>query len=386
MDIHKFKKSPSGKVIKTDRDYWAFVPNRLPPKIAFNANLIKLLAEANLLVGKLSEAGNQLPNPNLVIQPYMRREAVESSRIEGTQASLSDLFRYEAFGAENIQDSPKNRDILEVSNYVKAMEYGLEKLKKFPLCLRLLRDAHRILMTGVRGEHLTPGEFRKSQNWIGRAGATLNDATYVPPPVDAMHAALSDLEKYLHDTESYPVLVQCAVIHYQFEAIHPFLDGNGRVGRLLTTLFLCERGYLTHPMLYLSEYFEHNRSDYYDGLLAVSERGEWEHWVAFFLGAIIAQSKNAIDTSQKIIKLFEAYQAKVRSLRMPALTLQLIEQIFINPYITVTEAAHRLNTTFPTANSMIGKLQQAGIVVEITSKQRGRVYCAKELLAVLGKG
>ena len=385
MDIDKFKKSPAGKLIKTDRNYWAFIPNALPPKIDFNPSLINLLAEANLLVGKLSETGSQLPNPNLIIQPYMRREAVESSKIEGTQASLSDLFRFEALGDEKKINGRQYKDVREVSNYVKAMEYGLKRLKELPLCLRLIKEMHGKLMTGVRGEHLTPGEFRKSQNWIGRAGATLNNATYVPPPVDEMKYALNDLEKYLHNRESYPVLVQCGIIHYQFEAIHPFLDGNGRIGRLLTALFLCEREYLKHPMLYLSEYFEHNRRDYYDGLLAVSERGEWGNWIMFFLGAVVSQSKNAIDTSRKIIHLLETYQLKIHELHMPMLSLKLIEQLFMNPYITITEVAERLNTTYPTAKSMIEKFLKAGIVVEITSRQRNKIYCAQALLNLLGK-
>src|SRR3989338_2249096 len=238
MDINDFKSTREGKVIKTDRDYSAFIPPPLPPEIKYSTELINLLAEANRHLGNLNGVGALLPNPNLLIVPYMRREAVLSSKIEGTQTSLSDLFYFEAARKEEQKAEAQKTDVLEVVNYVKAMDYGLKRLKELPICLRLMREIHEILMKNVRGQHLTPGEFRRSQNWIGPAGCNLNEAKYVPPPVHNMHEALGDFERFLHERESLSGLIQCALIHYQFEAIHPFLDGNGRIGRLLITFFL----------------------------------------------------------------------------------------------------------------------------------------------------
>ena len=277
MDSKDFEKSAAGRCIKTLKNYWAFIPNPLPPSIIYK-DLINLLSEADRLLGELSGTGRTLLNPYLLIGPYTRREAVSSSRIEGTEASLSDLFYFEAAETEK----PKVSDVKEVKNYVKAMEAGIKRLKDLPISVRLIREIHKILMQGVRGEQAEPGELRKSQNWIGRQGCTLNEATFVPPPIDEMAKALSDWENYLHSNPKEPPLIQCALMHYQFEAIHPFLDGNGRIGRLLITFFLCEKGFLTQPLLYLSEFFEKHRSEYYSRLLGVSQRGEWKEWIEFF--------------------------------------------------------------------------------------------------------
>ncbi|MGH7372019.1 MAG: Fic family protein, partial [Candidatus Methylomirabilales bacterium] len=248
MDPAEFSGSPSGKVVRTPQGYWAFVPNPLPPPIQYDPETVGLLSDADRGLGHLAGIGQLLPNPHLLIAPYIRREAVLSSRIEGTQASLSDLLYFEA--AE--EEPPRAPDVQEVQNYVRAMEYGLKQLKKLPLSLRLVREIHAILMGGVRGEQRRPGEFRQTQNWIGPPGCSLVEATFVPPPVSEMNDALGAWEKFLHEVKDIPPLVQCAVLHYQFEAIHPFLDGNGRAGRLLITFFLCERGYLPQPLLYLS--------------------------------------------------------------------------------------------------------------------------------------
>jgi len=385
MDIANFKNSTAGKVIKTDREYWAYLPNPLPPAINYDKELINSLSEADRILGNLSGIGTLLPNPDLLITPYVKREAVLSSKIEGTQASLSDLFYFEAAGKEERAKEVKTTDILEVVNYVKAMNYGLNRLKELPLSLRLIREIHKELMHKVRGDHLTPGEFRRSQNWIGPAGCTLNDASFVPPPVHEMHEALDKFEKFLHDKENLPGLIQCALIHCQFEAIHPFLDGNGRVGRLLITLFLCEKEYLIYPLLYLSAFFEKNRREYYDRLLAVSQKGAWEDWIKFFLRAVAYQSKDAIDNSKLILSLLEKYRKMLCEKRSSSYALALLEEIFLNPFITISYAAKRMKTTYPTAKAAVDKLRECGILVEASDKRWGRAYKAHELLKLLEK-
>ena len=259
MHPKDFENSPSGKCIKTLKDYWAFVPNPLPPKVKYDTMLNKLLSVADRLLGELSGTGSVLQNPYLLIAPYSRREAVSSSRIEGTQSSRSDLFFYEALEMKE----PKTPDVKEVINYVQAMEEGINLIHKLPISTRLICELHGILMKGVRGKHGAPGELRRSQNWIGPPNCTLNEATYVPPPVEEMNEALSNWEKYVNSDPTEPILIQSALMHYQFEAIHPFIDGNGRIGRLLITLFLYDKGCLTQPLLYLSEFFDKYRNDYY---------------------------------------------------------------------------------------------------------------------------
>lgn len=383
MDIAKFQNSPVGRILRTDRDYYAFIPNALPPEIKYTKDLVNLLSDATLRLGNLNGMGTMLPNPNLLIVPYVRREAVLSSRIEGTQTSLSELFYFEAQRKEEQKKEAKKTDVLEVLNYVKAMDYGIKRLKELPLSLRLIREMHGILMKDVRGKHLTPGEFRRSQNWIGPAGCTLNEATFVPPPVNEMNQALGDFEKFLHDRENFSGLIQCALMHYQFEAVHPFLDGNGRIGRLLITLFLCERQHLAYPMLYLSVFFEKYRDEYYNKLLAVSQKGEWGEWIKFFLRAVVVQSQDAIGNSQAILNLLEIYKKRVHQKRPSGYVLKLIDEMFKNPYISIPRAAQNLETSYHTAKAAIRKLIQAKILFEITDKLRGKVYCAKELLDLL---
>src|SRR3989338_4019794 len=383
MEPDKFKQSSSGKVFKAERGYWAFTPNPLPPELQYSKNLANLLSEANRYLGNLNGVGTLLPNPNLLIVPYVRREAVLSSRIEGTQTSLSDLFYFEAARREEQKSEAEKTDVLEVLNYVKAMDYGIKRLKELPLSLRLIREMHGILMKGVSGEHQTPGEFRRSQNWIGPPGCTINDATFVPPPVHEMNEALGDLEKFLHDRENHSGLIQCALIHYQFETIHPFLDGNGRIGRLLITLFLCEREFLTYPMLYLSAFFEKYRSDYYERLLAVSQKGKWEEWVMFFLRAVAVQAKDATENSKAILHLLESYRKRVQQKRASIFVTKLLEELFRNPYTSIPRAAELLKTSYHTAKAAVEKLKEAKIVFEISDKIRGKVYCAKELMNLL---
>lgn len=383
MDIQKFKNSPAGRIVKTNRDYWAFLPHPLPPKIDYTRELANLLSDANLYLGNLNGIGNLLPNPDLLIIPYVRREAVLSSKIEGTQTSLSELFYFEAAKKEEQKKEAKKTDVLEVINYVKATDYGIKRLRELPLCSRLIREMHRILMKEVRGQHMTPGEFRRSQNWIGPAGCALNEAIFVPPPIHEMNQALGDLEKFLHRRGDIPGLIQCALIHYQFETIHPFLDGNGRIGRLLIVLFLCERKYLTYPMLYLSAFFEKHRREYYDRLLSISQNGEWEEWIKFFLRAVVTEAKEAVNNSKEILNLLEAYRKRIQQKRISPYVVKLLDELFKNPYISIPRAAEKLKTSFHTAKAAVKKLETSKVLFEISDKRRGKIYCAKELLDLL---
>jgi len=385
MDFKKFKNSSSGRLLKTDRNYYAFIPNPLPPKIEYSKELVNLLSDATLQIGNLNGIGTTLPNPSLLIVPYIRREAVLSSKIEGTETSLSELFYFEAQRYEEREKEAKKTDRLEVLNYVKAMDYGIKRFKELPLCLRLIRELHGILMKDVRGKNLTPGEFRKSQNWIGKAGCALNEATFVPPPAHEMKEALSNLEKFFHSKSKLPGLIECAFVHYQFETIHPFLDGNGRIGRLLITLLLYQKEYLVYPMLYLSAFFEKHRDEYYAKLLSVSQKGCWEEWLKFFLLAVIVQSKNAINNSKSIVRLLEAYKDKIHKKKSSIYTLKLLDQVFKNPYITIPDAAIKLGTSYHTAKAAVKVLVELKILSEITDKLRGKIYCAKELLKVMEK-
>jgi Fic family protein len=283
----------SGRLIRSKSGYASFIPNPLPPPLSWSPKMIRALSDADRLVGRLAGEGAQLPNPHVLIRPFVRREAVLSSRIEGTQATLGELLAAEA-GAV-VDRSPD--DLREVGNYVSALEFGVKRLKTLPLSLRLVRELHDKLMRGVRGGHATPGEFRRTQNWIGPAGCTLANATYVPPPPDELMNCLSEWEKALRDA-SLPPLVHAAIIHSQFEAIHPFLDGNGRVGRLLITLLLIDRDVLPAPLLYLSAYFEATRREYYDRLLGVTQRGEWGAWIEYFLNGVARQSEDAVSRAR----------------------------------------------------------------------------------------
>ncbi len=379
MDVAKFNKSPAGKVKKTPQNYWAFVPNSLPPPVVYTPALVALLSEADRALGALEGMGKILPNADLLVMPYMRREAVLSSRIEGTQASLSDLFLFEAAKTE----PPESSDVREVSNYVSAMRHGLKRLPELPLSKRLVREIHEKLMRGVRGQEQTPGEFRNRQNWVGPKNCRLEDAVYVPPPVDEVDTLLDDWEKFAHKQAQMPPLIQCAILHSQFESIHPFLDGNGRVGRLLITLFLCERGHLSQPLLYLSGYLERNRSAYYECLQQVREVGDWIGWIEFFLHAVSQQSSDAIECANRILKLKEAYRSRLQKKWSSAAILTLLDGLFLNPYVTVGNAAERMGVSYNAAQNALDKLAVLKIVKEITGQKRNRIYCAQELLRVI---
>jgi len=377
MEIGLFQNSPSGRLIRASGEYWAFVPHPLPPKLEWDNSLVSLISRADLALGTLSGLGETLPNPHLLIYPFIRREAVLSSRIEGTQSSLSDLLLFEATKVE------KQRDVREVQNYVRAIEYGLKRLDELPLSLRLTRELHGILMERVRGEHATRGEFRQSQNWIGPPGCSLNEASFVPPPVPEMQDALDQLEKFLHADIDLPPLVQLALIHYQFETIHPFLDGNGRIGRLLITLFLCERGILTKPLLYLSAFLERHRREYYERLLQVSQKGAWEKWIQFFLQAVVNQSSDAVQRSRRLLDLHQDYHRTSLEKHLPPTAGKLIELILMRPVLNPRIAQELLGVTFPAAQKAIRVLEDEGILVEITGGKRNKTYVAEEILRIL---
>ncbi|MGD0950146.1 MAG: Fic family protein [Candidatus Binatia bacterium] len=368
---------PSGRVIRCAGGCKAFVPDPLPPRLDWTAQLANALSLADRAVGRLAGEGRRLPNPHLLIRPFVKREAVLSSRIEGTQATLGELLAVEAGAA--VKRSPA--DLREVANYVAALEYGIARLVKLPLSLRLVRELHARLMKGVRGETAEPGLFRRTQNWIGRPGCTLASATYVPPPPARLMECLSPWERFLHDT-SLPPLVQIGLAHSQFEAIHPFLDGNGRVGRLLITLFLIEREILPAPLLYLSAFFEATRAEYYDRLLGVTERGEWEAWLRYFLTGVARQAEDAVSRAERIDALLVSWRAKVGRLSSKG-GVDMIDLLAENPFCTVTGVAKRLRIAFTTAQRAIDRLESAGVVVRASGAKRNRVYCARAILEIL---
>ncbi len=353
------------------------MPPDLPPDLQL-AELVPTLSAADRHLGLLAGAGEWLPNPHLLIRPFITREAVLSSRIEGTQASLTDLVLFEV--APQTTAAP---DVGEVANYVRALELGVASDRLLPISLRLLRQMHQELTTGVRGTHLTPGEFRKSQNWIGPPGCTLNEARYVPPPPEQMMDCLNTFEKYLHRTDELPPLVRLALIHYQFEAIHPFPDGNGRVGRLLISVLLHEWKLLPQPLLYLSAYFERERASYYDALLGVSLAGEWTAWIQFFLAGIAEQSLDVIERARRLFTLRERYRDQLHGARYSALPLKLVDRLFERPAITGPEARRFLQVSPRAARLNISKLEDVGILTEITGRARNRVFLATEIVELL---
>ncbi|MBO9369036.1 MAG: Fic family protein [Chloroflexi bacterium] len=380
MNPEDFRETSAGRVLRTPAGYWAFVPHPLPPALHWSDALITALAEAERALGELAGLGYSLPNPHLLIRPFIRREAVFSSRIEGTRASLSDLLTYESVQL-SLFELPD--DVREVHNYVRALEYGLERLAELPLSLRLMREIHAILLEGVRGQEQTPGEFRRSQNWIGPPGAALQEATFVPPPLAEMGEALDALEKFLHDPPQLPPLIRLGLFHYQFEAIHPFLDGNGRIGRLLNTLLLCAWGLLPTPLLYLSPYFEARRQQYYDLLLQVSQRGDWEAWLTFFLRGVVTQGRDAVQRIRSLERLHARYREQLQSASTAARLLQVVDLLFERPVLQTRQVETALGINFSTAQRYLDRLLQEGILNEITGRARNRLYRADEILKIL---
>ncbi|MFC1631255.1 Fic family protein [Candidatus Omnitrophota bacterium] len=376
------KNNRAGTEIAQQEGYRAFLPNALPPNPPLNMDtiIIELLSKADLAIGRLSGISEALPNPDLFVAMYVRKEAVLSSQIEGTEASLEDVLAYESGNKPGTLAS----DVGEVVNYVRAMNYGLERINELPLSLRLIKEIHSQLMTGVRGQDKTPGEFRKTQNWIGPKGCTLNNARFVPPPPGNMMQALGDLEKYMHSELTYPLLIEGGLIHCQFETIHPFLDGNGRIGRLLITFFLCYKGILKNPLLYLSHYFKQNRLEYYDRLMAIRDQGDFESWIKFFLKGIIYVSNEAVETSHKIINLQKEDKAKIEQThKKPSKLVLFHEKLFERPIVSIKDIAGMMNVTFPTAKDICLKFVKLSILKEATGKERNKIYVYKNYVDIL---
>jgi Fic family protein len=382
MRLEDFHADSPGQVIRAPGGYLVYIPAPLPPSLNWSTRLITALGEAERNLGKLANISGTLPAPYILVRPFIRREAVLSSRIEGTRASINDLYIYEDVQRYVLESAS---DVLEVHNYVRAMDYGLQRIGTLPISLRLIREIHSVLMKDVRGNSLTPGEFRRIQNWIGPPGSTLENATIVPPPVNEMHQALHELENYLYASSDLPALVRIGLIHYQFEAIHPFLDGNGRVGRLLIMLLLVAWGLIPQPVLYLSAYFESHRSDYYAGLLAVSQQGDWEAWLIYFLQGISLQSLDVIACIEELQGLRDLYENRVKFERAANRLRQVVDVLFGRPVISIRQLATALQLPYRTAQRYIESLERMGILKEITGQDRNRLYQASEILKIMDR-
>lgn len=371
----------AGFFVNQPMGYQSFVPKKLPPDppIEYDAEMLRLLSEADRKLGRLDGVTQILPNPELFVAMYVKKEAVLSSQIEGTQASLTDVLELE-------KKIEKNEDVGEIVNYVAALDYGMKRMQDFPLSLRLLREIHKVLLSKGRGSNRNPGEFRTSQNWIGTPGCTLQNATFVPPAVPDMKDALNDLEGYFYDESDIPLLIKIALIHAQFETIHPFLDGNGRMGRLLITFLLRQKGILSKPLLYLSYYFKENRMDYYDCLMAVRKRGEWENWIKFFLKGISQVSDEAASTAKEILNLRTTFEKKVSALHN-TYAMRLFDYIFEAPYLSKNSVKDYLHLTYPTAGRLIDDFCGLNIVQDAApEKRRNKQYVFTEYIKILNRG
>lgn len=374
----------SGRYINQPAGYKAFIPASLPPDppIIIKGDLQNLLSKADMSIARLDGMGHVLPNANLFIAMYVKKEALLSSQIEGTQASLEDLFEFES--GEKLENI---NDVAEVVNYVKALNYGMERLQEFPMSLRLLKDIHAVLMEGVRGGEKTPGEFKKTQNWIGPAGCTLRDATFVPPPPHEAEKGMGELELYLHNPQQLPILVDCALIHYLFETIHPFLDGNGRLGRLLITFYLHWKGVMDKPLLYLSYFFKKNRQEYYDRLNLVRDKGDFEQWIAFFLKGVVVTADSAVDTARNILELQTTHRNLLWQKKISSpLAVGILEKLYYTPYVSVNDIAKGFSISYQAASTLVSQLENAGILKEITGRKRDKRYIYAEYLNILSEG
>lgn len=364
----------AGRYLRQPTGYSAFSPAPLPPEPALTLTgpLQGLLSQADRALGRLDGSVLTLPNPDLFVFMYVRKEAVLSSQIEGTQSSLQDLLAAEA----DLFDGTMPRDVDEVVNYVRAMKHGLARLQTLPVSVRLIREIHGVLLDGVRGGRLQPGELRRSQNWIGPAGCTLATASFVPPPHEDVPQALGELERFLHAEDDLPALVRIALAHVQFETIHPFLDGNGRVGRLLITFLLTECGVLHKPVLYLSHYFRRHRQAYYDHLQAVRDRGAWEDWLQFFLHGVVEVAGEAAETARRIQLLREQHRLAITDGlgRAAGNGHRVLESLYDRPIVTVSDVRAMTGTTYPAANTLVARLVDMGILMEMTGFARNRRF------------
>lgn len=362
--------------------YKSFVPTPLPPKpsIELTEDMINLLIKANSQLAVLESIATRIPNVELFVSMYVRKEALMSSQIEGTQATLEDVL-------DPMIEANTNRNVADVVNYIKATEFAIKRLNDLPLCNRLIKETHAVLMEGVRGQEKSPGEFRRSQNWIGGQGSALKNARYIPPSPDDMIEAMSDLEKYINANDELDALIRAALIHYQFETIHPFLDGNGRVGRLLITLFLMEKKVLSTPALYISYFLKKNRVEYYDRMTEVRAKGNYEQWVTFFLRALLESAEDATATIDELIALHDKNAAVISGMGRAAKNAMLVfEYLEANPIIEIRKTAEALSITFNTASSAIKRLTDAGILVQTTNASRNRTFAYEDYLSILRKG
>ena len=385
MRFESFVAPAAGELVQSPQGTWAFVPAPLPPAIEYTTRLVKRLSAADAALGELSGLGRKMLNPHLLIAPYLRQEAVLSSRIEGTQASLSDLFQDELQDARDkpsaSDETNRANDAPEVRNYVLAMEHGLRRLSALPVSLRLVRELHAQLMAGVRGGDKSPGEFRRHQNYIGVAGSRIDTASFVPPPPDRMLVSLDLWERYLNVRDA-PDLIDCALMHAQFETIHPFADGNGRVGRLLTTLLLVERERLSQPLLYLSAYIEANKQEYYERLQRTRTHGDWAGWLEYFLLGVEITARMAALQVTALNDLRDAWRERFVG---QAGVIKLVDALFVNPLMDAKRAALVTSRSDPSARQAIAALEAAGILREITGRNWGKVYSAHEVLTLLLK-
>lgn len=364
----------AGVYVAQPTGYRSFAPSPLPPDppLVIDDEMLELLSKADRALGRLDGSTEALPNPDLFVMMYVRKEAVLSSQIEGTQASLADVLELES----KVLDPQNPSDVVEVVNYVHALNYGIERLETLPLSLRLLCEIHEMLMHGTRGQERNPGEFRRSQNWIGPQGCTLKTARFVPPAPEDMKRALADWESFLHDERPIPLLLKVGLAQAQLETIHPFLDGNGRVGRLMITCILCERNALRRPLLYLSHYFKQNRLEYYDRLQAVRDKGDWEGWLRFFLAGVAAVANEATDVARRIVALREEQRSVIQETfgRTTADGLRLHEQLFQHPFVSVQLAQQLTGKGFAATNRLVGQMARAGILHEVSGRTRKRVF------------
>lgn len=376
----------AGRYLAQPSGYRAFSPAPLPPlpPVKLEGELQALLSKADRALGRLDGSIQTLPNPDLFVFMYVRKEAVLSSQIEGTQSSLQDLLAAEA----HILSPELPRDVDEVVNYVAAMNYGLARLAELPVSVRLIREIHERLLQGVRGARLTPGELRRTQNWIGPGGCTLSEATFVPPPPHEVPEALGALEAFLHADSEIPALIQIGLAHAQFETIHPFLDGNGRVGRLLISFLLCQREILLKPVLYLSHYFKRHRAEYYERLQAVRDAGDWEGWLAFFLRGVASVSLEATDTARRILALREDHRARVTQGlgRAAGNGHKVLEHLYQRPILAVADVEALTATSYTAANNLVSRMVELGVLVEATGYRRNRLFRYQAYIDLFGEG
>jgi Fic family protein len=383
MNKEDYKNSPTGRLTGIGDGNFAFVPDKLPRAFDIDPEMATILSKADRYLGRLTGIIHNIDNPYFIIRPFTMKEAEVTARIEGTLSTLTELYEFEA-GKIEPKKYPKRRysDIKEVFNFVNAMNYGVDALEKLPISLRLIKEIHFRLLEGVRGESSRVGEFRRTQNWIGTSGTNIEDATYIPPPVSDMNELLDDLEKFLNEVKNIPILIECAVMHYQFEAIHPFNDGNGRIGRLLITLLLYERKVINYPFFYMSYYFNKHKDEYIERLSSISKTGDWINWFKFFLRGVVFQAEDTVNRIEKVISIKEKYRQLVYENTRSSNPLRLIDELFINPIVDIPYVSKRLDISYPSAKNAVKLLMELGFLSELSTSGRKRSFIADKLVRI----